>query len=80
VSYAAIMISTLSPRDFLTRYSRRELSQLMPYHILRDGHIMINLPIVDLELQPYEVGQDGRGARLCLDGRRLLSGSGADDI
>jgi hypothetical protein len=52
----------------------------MPYHILCDGHIMINLPIVDLELQPYEVGQDGRGARLCLDGRRLLSGSGADDV
>ncbi len=26
---------------------------------------MVNLPIVDLELQPHEIRQDGRGPRLC---------------
>lgn len=60
-------------------YSRRELPQLVAHHVLRDSDVVIDLPIVDLELQPHEVRQDGRRARLRLYRRRPLSRRAADD-
>lgn len=51
----------------------------MPYHRLRDRHINVVLPIVHLELQAHEIGQDGRGARLGLDWRLPFTGFCADD-
>ena len=60
-------------------YSRRKLPQFMPHHILRDGHIMIDLAIVHLEFQPHEIGQDGRGACLGFDGCLAFAGFGAYD-
>ena len=59
--------------------SRRELPKLMPHHLLRDRHIVVYLPVVHLELEPDEVRQDGRAARLRLDGGRALAWFGADD-
>lgn len=40
----------------------------MSHHILRHRELMIDLAIVHLELEAHEVGQDGRGARMRLDG------------
>ncbi len=51
----------------------------MPNHILRNCHIMVYLPIMDLKLQPHKIRQYGSGAGHCLDGRDLLAGGGADD-
>jgi len=47
---------------------RRELPQLMAYHILCDCNIMVHLTIMHLELQPHEVWQDGRRTCCCSDG------------
>lgn len=51
----------------------------MPHHLLRDRHVIVYLPIVHLELEPDEVGQDGRAARLRFDGGCALAWFGADD-
>ena len=51
----------------------------MPNHLLRDRHIIVNLPIVHLELEPDEVGQDRRAAGLRFDGARTLAGFRGDD-
>lgn len=56
-------------------HSRRKLSKLMPDHILRNGHIMIHLPVVDLELQPHKVREDRRRSSLGSDGRLFLAGA-----
>ena len=51
----------------------------MAHHLLLYLDVVIHLAIVYLELKPHEAGQYRRGARLCADGRDLLSGLGADD-
>ena len=52
----------------------------MPHHLLRDRHVIVYLPIVHLELEPDEVGQDGRAARLRFyRGGCALAWFGADD-
>ena len=52
----------------------------MSHHILGDGHVVVDLPVVHLELEPHEAGQDGGGARLRSDRRRrFLAGLGAYD-
>ena len=51
----------------------------MPDHILRDRDIMIDLPVVHLELQPHEVGKDGGSAGLRANRRLPLAGFGAGD-
>lgn len=58
---------------------RRKLPKLMPHHLLRDCHIIINLPIMHLELEPDEIGQDRRAPRLRFDGRGPLAWFGAHD-
>ena len=52
----------------------------MPHHILRDRHIMVDLPVIHLELQSYEIRQDGRAACLCFNRWRALAWSRANDI
>ena len=49
--------------------SRNKLPQLPPNHLLRNHNILINLPIVNLELQSHEVRQDRSAALLRLDRR-----------
>lgn len=51
----------------------------MPHHLLRDRHVVVDLPVVHLEVQPDEVGQDGRAARLRFDGRGALARFGGFD-
>ena len=51
----------------------------MPNHFLCDLHLVVNLPVVDLEPQSHEIRQDGGGAGLCFDRRSLLTWDGADD-
>lgn len=51
----------------------------MPHHILRDRYICVNLPVVHLELEPDEVGQNRRAARLRFYWDRTLAGFGGDD-
>ena len=51
----------------------------MPYHLLRDRYIGVNLPIVHLELEPDEVGQNRRAARLRFNRGCTLAGFGVDD-
>jgi hypothetical protein len=53
--------------------ARRELAQLMPDHVLGDGHVVVYLAVVHLKLEAYEVGQDRGGARLCPDRLRPLA-------
>ena len=52
--------------------SRGKFSQLVAHHVLRNRHVMVDLAVVHLKLQPDEIRQNGRAARLCLDGRRTL--------
>ena len=59
--------------------SRRELPQLVPYHILRDYYIIVDLPVVYLELQPHKIGQYCRCAGHGFDGRCSLARDGAHD-
>lgn len=54
-------------------YIRCELSKLVPYHILRDPHIRVVLPIVHLEDQADKVGQDRGSACLRLHWCNLVS-------
>ena len=51
----------------------------MPYHVLRDRYIGVNFPVVHLELEPDEVGQDRRAARLRFYRGCTLAGFGGDD-
>lgn len=51
----------------------------MPYHLLRDCNIIVYLPIVHLKLEPDEVGQDRRAARLRFDWGCTLARFGGDD-
>ena len=51
----------------------------MPYHLLRDYDIVVNLPIVHLELEPDEIGQDRGAARLRFDWGCTLAGFGGND-
>ena len=59
-------------------YSRRKLPKLVPHHIFRDRYIIIDLPIMHLELEPDEIGQDRRAARLRLYRGCTLAGFGDD--
>jgi len=58
---------------------RRELAELVAHHVFGNGHVMVGLSVVDLELEPHEVGQDGGRPRLCLDRDNPLAWHGADD-
>lgn len=49
----------------------------MSHHFLRNRNLEIILPVMDLELQAHEIGQDGRGAGLRLDRGDPLAGFGA---
>ena len=51
----------------------------MPHHLLRDRYISVDLPIVHLELEPDEVGQNCRAARLRSYRDCTLAGFGDDD-
>lgn len=51
----------------------------MAHHVLGDGHVVVDLAVVDLELEPYEVGQDGRGTGLRADWYDLLPGLWSDN-
>jgi len=51
----------------------------MPNHIFCDGHVVVDLAIVYLELEADKVGEDGRGSGLGPNGRNLLSCLGTDD-
>jgi hypothetical protein len=51
----------------------------MPDHVLGDGHVVVHLAIVHLELEADEVGQDGGGARLRPDRLELLARRGPCD-
>lgn len=51
----------------------------MAHHVLGDEHVVVDLAVVDLELEPDEVGQDGRRARLRADGGDFLAGCRALD-
>ena len=58
---------------------RRKLPKLVADHLLRDGHVVIHLAVVHLELQADEVRQNGRGPRLRPDRWDLLSWGWACD-
>lgn len=51
----------------------------MPHHLLRDRHIIVDLPIMHLELEPDEIRQDRRGARLRFYRGCSLARFGDDD-
>ncbi len=51
----------------------------MPHHILCNRHIMVDLPVVNLKFQAYEIRQDGGGASLCFDWGDLFASFRADD-
>lgn len=51
----------------------------MPNHILRDRHVMIDLPIMHLEFQAHKIRQDGCGAGLGFDGGCALAWWRSDD-
>ena len=51
----------------------------MAHHLFRNRHFIINLPVMHLELEPDEVGQDGRAACLRFNGRSILAGFWGDD-
>lgn len=51
----------------------------MPDHVLLDGHGVVDLPVVHLERQAHEAGQDRRGPGLRADGRGVLPLLGTDE-
>ena len=51
----------------------------MPHHLLRDRYIGVDLPVVHLELEPDEVGQNCCAARLRFYRVCTLAGFGGDD-
>lgn len=51
----------------------------MPHHLLRDRHIIVDLPIMHLELEPDEIRQDRRAARLRFYWGCALASFGDDD-
>jgi hypothetical protein len=53
---------------------RRELAKLVAHHLLSNGHLMVNLAIVNLELEPNKIGKNSSRSRLCPDWRNLLAG------
>lgn len=57
----------------------RKFTKLMPYHVLGDGHILVVLAIVYLELQPNEAREYRGRARLCSDRGEFLAGFGSND-
>lgn len=57
----------------------RELPQLMSHHILRNGHRVVDFPIIYLKGQSDKIGEDGCGAGLCADGWGVGALSGTDD-
>jgi hypothetical protein len=54
-------------------YVRRELAELVAHHLLGNGHVMVDLAVVHLELKTNEVGQNGCRSRLGPDWRNPLS-------
>lgn len=58
---------------------RTELAQFMPHHVLRHGDVVVDLAIVHLKFEAYEVWEDGGGAGLRFDGDLALAGFGASD-
>jgi len=53
---------------------RRELAKLVAHHLLSNGHLMVDLAIVNLELEPNKIGKNSSRSRLCPDWRNLLAG------
>ena len=51
----------------------------MSHHLLGDCYIVVNLPVVHLELEPDEVGQNRRAARLRFYWGCTLARFGGDD-
>ena len=51
----------------------------MAHHIFRNRHIIVNLPVMHLELEPDEIGQNGRAACLRLDRWSIFAGLGGGD-
>lgn len=45
----------------------------MADHVLGNHHLVVVLAVVDLELEPDEAGQDGRGAGLRAHGGHLVA-------
>lgn len=58
---------------------RREFAKLVAHHLLGNGHVMVDLAIVHLELEANKVGQDGGRSRLSPDRRSFLSWLGPHD-
>lgn len=44
---------------------RRKLPKLVPNHVLRDGHMVVVLAVVNLERESHKVGQNRRRPCLC---------------
>lgn len=51
----------------------------MSYHIFRDGDIVVDFPIVDLEFKTDEIWKDGSCSSHCFDGLDGFAGLGTDD-
>lgn len=68
--------SLLAPLELEPLPRGRELPQLPPHHVLGDRHLVVHDPVVDLEAQAHEVGQDGGGPGFGAHGARaaLLAG------
>lgn len=45
----------------------------MSHHLLGNGHVMVDLAVVHLELEPHEVGENGSRPGLGPDRGNLLS-------
>lgn len=56
------------------RYVRRELAQLMPDHVFRDGDGQIVLAVMNLKVEPDKVGQDRGGPGLRAHWGHLVAG------
>jgi hypothetical protein len=67
-------VNTAQDRNIL-----RELSKLVPNHVLRYSHIVIHLSIVDLKYKTDEIRQDCGASSLRLDRRDLLAWLRPDD-
>lgn len=76
---AGVLCSSAAPGDCNGYGIRRKLAELMAHHLLGNGHVMINLAVVHLELEADKVRQDGSRPRLCPNGRDPLSRFRAHD-
>lgn len=73
-------MSVAHPPNHYKLNLRRELSQFVSDHILRNRHMGVVSTIVNLELQPHKVGQDRRRSGLRSHGGHLVVGVlGPDD-